>query len=53
MNKIKTLLNKWVLLILCIALVCTQVNAAGIVNFNQTDNIPQETVYDYYGVADQ
>ena len=46
MNKIKTLLNKWMLLILCIALVCTQVNAAGIVNFNQTDNIPQETVYD-------
>ena len=46
MNKITTLLNKWVLLILCIALVCTQVNAAGIVNFNQTDNIPQETVYD-------
>lgn len=46
MNKVKTLLNKWVLLILCIALACTQVNAAGIVNFNQTDNIPQETVYD-------
>lgn len=46
MNKIKPLLNKWVLLILCIALACTQVNAAGIVNFNQTDNIPQETVYD-------
>lgn len=46
MNKIKPLLNKWVLLILCIALVSTQVNAAGIVNFNQTDNIPQETVYD-------
>ena len=46
MNKIKILLNKWILLILCIALVCTQVNAAGIVNFNQTDNIPQETVYD-------
>ena len=46
MNKIKTLLNKWILLILCVALVCTQVNAAGIVNFNQTDNIPQETVYD-------
>ena len=46
MNKIKTLFNKWILLILCIALVCTQVNAAGIVNFNQTDNIPQETVYD-------
>lgn len=46
MNKIKTLLNKWVLLILCIALACTQVNAAGIVNFNQTDNIPQETVCD-------
>ena len=46
MNKIKTLLYKWILLILCIALVCTQVNAAGIVNFNQTDNIPQETVYD-------
>lgn len=46
MNKIKPLLNKWVLLILCVALVCTQANAAGIVNFNQTDNIPQETVYD-------
>ena len=46
MNKLKKLFNKWVLLILCIALVCTQVNAAGIVNFNQTDNIPQETVYD-------
>lgn len=46
MNKITTLLNKWVLLILCIALACTQVNAAGIVNFNQTDNMPQETVYD-------
>lgn len=46
MNKIKPLLNKWVLLILCIALACTQVNAAGIVNFNQTDNMPQETVYD-------
>lgn len=46
MNKITTLLNKWVLLILCIALACTQVNAAGIVNSNQTDNIPQETVYD-------
>lgn len=46
MNKIKTLLNKWVLLILCIALVCTQVNAAGIVNFNSPDNTSQETVYD-------
>ena len=46
MNKIKPLLNKWVLLILCIALACTQVNRAGIVNFNQTDNMPQETVYD-------
>lgn len=46
MNKIKPLLNKWVLLILCIALACTQVNAAGIVNFNQTDNMPKETVYD-------
>lgn len=46
MNKIKPLLNKWVLLILCIALACTQVNAAGIVNFNQTDKMPQETVYD-------
>ena len=46
MNKIKIIFSKWILLILCIALVCTQVNAAGIVNFNQTDNIPQETVYD-------
>ena len=46
MNKIKPLLNKWVLLILCIVLACTQVNAAGIVNFNQTDKMPQETVYD-------
>lgn len=46
MNKLKKIFNKWVLLILCVALVCTQANAAGIVNFNQTDNIPQETVYD-------
>lgn len=46
MNKIKIILNKWVLLILCIALVCTQANAAGIVNFDSPDNISQETVYD-------
>lgn len=46
MNKIKTLLNKWILLILCITLVCTQANAAGIVNFNSPDNTSQETVYD-------
>ena len=46
MNKIKTLLNKWILLILCITLVCTQANAAGIVNFNLPDNTSQETVYD-------
>ena len=46
MNKIKIILNKWVLLILCIALVCTQANAAGIVNFDSTDNTSQETVYD-------
>lgn len=46
MNKLKKIFNKWVLLILCVALVCTQANAAGIVNFNQTDNTPQETVYD-------
>lgn len=46
MNKLKKIFNKWVLLILCVALVCTQANAAGIVNFNQIDNIPQETVYD-------
>ena len=46
MNKIKIILNKWVILILCVALVCTQANAAGIVNFNQTDQIPQESVYE-------
>ena len=46
MNKLKKIFNKWVLLILCVALVCTQANAAGIVNFNQTDNTFQETVYD-------
>ena len=46
MNKLKKIFNKWVLLILCVALACTQVNAAGIVNFNQTDNTFQETVYD-------
>lgn len=46
MNKIKIILNKWVLLILCIALVCTQANAAGIVNFDSPDNTSQETVYD-------
>ncbi len=46
MNKIKIILNKWVLLILCAMLVCTQANAAGIVNFNSPDNTSQETVYD-------
>lgn len=46
MNKLKKIFNKWVLLILCVALICTQANAAGIVNFNQTDNTFQETVYD-------
>ena len=46
MNKIKIILNKWVLLILCAMLVCTQANAAGIVNFKSPDNITQETVYD-------
>ena len=46
MNKLKKIFNKWVLLILCVAQVCTQANAAGIVNFNQTDNTFQETVYD-------
>ncbi|WP_295089258.1 Cna B-type domain-containing protein [uncultured Catenibacterium sp.] len=46
MNKIKIILSNWVLLILCVALICTQANAAGIVNFKSPDNIPQETVYD-------
>ena len=46
MNKIKIILNKWVLLILCVMLVCTQANAASIGNFKSPDNIPQETVYD-------
>lgn len=46
MNKIKIILSKWVLLILCVVLVCTQANAAGIVNFNSPDNTSQETVYD-------
>lgn len=46
MNKIKTLLNKWVLLILCIALVCTQVNAAGIGNYNSPDNTTEQSLYD-------
>ena len=34
------------MLILCVVLVCTQANAAGIVNFNSPDNTSQETVYD-------
>ena len=46
MNKIKIIFSKWVLLILCVVLVCTQANAAGIVNFNSPDNTSQETVYD-------
>ena len=46
MNKIKLLLNKWVLLILCIAMVCTQANAAGIVNFNSPDNTTEQSLYD-------
>ena len=45
-NKIKIIFSKWVLLILCVVLVCTQANAAGIVNFNSPDNTSQETVYD-------
>ena len=46
MNKIKLLLNKWVLLILCIAMVCTQANAAGIANFNSSDNTTEQSLYD-------
>lgn len=46
MNKIKLLLNKWALLILCIAMVCTQANAAGIVNFNSPDNTTEQFLYD-------
>lgn len=46
MNKITTLLNKWVLLILCITLVCTQVNAAGIGNYNSPDNTTEQSLYD-------
>ena len=46
MKKIKLLLNKWVLLILCIAMVCTQANAAGIVNFNSPDNTTEQSLYD-------
>lgn len=46
MNKIKIILNKWVLLILCMTLVCTQANAAGIVNFNSPDNTTEQSLYD-------
>lgn len=46
MDKIKIILNKWVLLILCIAMVCTQANAASIVNFNSTDNTTEQSLYD-------
>lgn len=46
MKKIKLLLNKWVLLILCIAMVCTQANAASIVNFNSPDNTTEQSLYD-------
>ena len=46
MNKIKPLLNKWVLLILCVALVCTQANAAGIGNYNSPDNTTEQSLYD-------
>ena len=46
MDKIKIILNKWVLLILCIAMVCTQANAASIVNFNSPDNTTEQSLYD-------
>ena len=46
MKKIKLLLNKRVLLILCIAMVCTQANAASIVNFNSPDNTTEQSLYD-------
>lgn len=45
MKKVKALSCKLILLVLCFAMVCTQANAAGIVNFNQTDQASQETVY--------
>lgn len=46
MDKIKIILNKWVLLILCITMVCTQANAASIVNFNSPDNTTEQSLYD-------
>lgn len=45
MKKVKALSCKLILLVLCFAMVCTQANAVSIVNFNQTDQAPQETVY--------
>ena len=46
MNKIKIILSKWVLLILCVVLVCTQANAAGLGNYNASDNTTEQTLYD-------
>lgn len=46
MNKSKKIFNKWVLLILCVALVCTQANAAGIGNYNSPDNTTEQSLYD-------
>ena len=46
MNKLKKIFNKWVLLILCVALVCTQANAAGIGNYNSPDNTTEQSLYD-------
>ena len=46
MNKLKKIFNKWVLLILCVALVCTQANAAGIGNYNSSDNTTEQSLYD-------
>lgn len=46
MKKVKALSCKLILLVLCFAIVCTQANAAGIVNFNSPDNTIEQSLYD-------
>lgn len=46
MKKVKALSCKLILLVLCFAMVCTQANAAGIVNFNSPDNTTEQSLYD-------
>lgn len=46
MKKVKAISCKLILLVLCFTMVCTQANAASIVNFNSSDNTTEQSLYD-------